>query len=375
MARGRMINTTIAEDEKFNAMSVDAQFIFMRTLPHLDRDGLIAGNTSLLWARVAPLLVDYAVRMESIVYEWEDNGFAIRYNDGKRDVIFFPSFRKNQFGMRYEKEAPSQFACPPGYVRTSDGLVEKHEFESKINGNNGGKQGTDLGRTKDGKGTLEVEVEVEGEYTHVCAHEDENPPLFASLAESAPQAKETAQTAVTEKAQPQTQPEFRESLSGEYMPGLTRPKRYQMQTSVTQTVSDAQKFGVQPQQFREMVDCLLAGCAKRALADTDSPDGEQVLLHAQSTTLTLVKLDTRFRSVTGIQSIFDSWENNDFRGGTVPSSGQVLEHASKMVAGKVTCERKDKPQAKAEPIVVTEKQFIPDMMKPRAPIYAKVKPQ
>jgi hypothetical protein len=86
-------------------------------------------------------------------------------------------------------------------------------------------------------------------------------------------------------------------------------------------------------------------------------------------------VDNQVDNQVGVQEEEDSWENNDFRGGTIPSSGQVLEHASKMVAGKVTCERKDKPQAKAEPIVVTEKQFIPDMMKPRAPIYAKVKPQ
>ena len=40
MARGRMISCAIATDEDFNNMSVDAQFLFMRAVPHLDRDGL-----------------------------------------------------------------------------------------------------------------------------------------------------------------------------------------------------------------------------------------------------------------------------------------------------------------------------------------------
>jgi hypothetical protein len=89
MARGRMINTTVAEDEVFNAMSIDAQFIFMRTLPHLDRDGLITGNTTLLHSKVAPLLSEYSTKMTVIIDEWISNDFVLKYQDGKKDVLFF----------------------------------------------------------------------------------------------------------------------------------------------------------------------------------------------------------------------------------------------------------------------------------------------
>ena len=137
MARGRMINVTIAEDETFNAMSIDAQFIFIRTLPHLDRDGLITGNVILLSSKVTPLLPEYNQKMTGIFQEWIANGFVMRYQDGKRDVLFFINFRKNQFGMRYEKEGVSQFAPPPGYKRTSTGLVPSDTPSNSGNGTNG----------------------------------------------------------------------------------------------------------------------------------------------------------------------------------------------------------------------------------------------
>lgn len=122
MARGRMLNSKIAEDIKFNGMSIDAQFLFMRTIPFLDRDGITLGHPALLWSKVAPLLPQYAATMGSIIDEWEQAGFVIRYQDGDTPLLFFPGFRKNQVGMRYDREPASEYAPPPGYVRGRDGL-------------------------------------------------------------------------------------------------------------------------------------------------------------------------------------------------------------------------------------------------------------
>lgn len=124
MARGRMINTAIAEDEQFNEMSINAQFLFVRTIPHLDRDGLITGNPVLLAAKIAPLLTQLHGEIEGVIREWIQNEFVVLYKDGKRDVLFFPSFRKNQIGMRYEREPESEFSPPPSMKRTKDGLVQ-----------------------------------------------------------------------------------------------------------------------------------------------------------------------------------------------------------------------------------------------------------
>ena len=104
MARGRMLSTKIAEDEDFNQMSVDAQFMFMRTVPHLDRDGIITGNPTLLWAKVAPLLPQYATKMQNMIAEWVTAGFVLQYTDEKkRSALHIKGFSKNQNGLRYDR--------------------------------------------------------------------------------------------------------------------------------------------------------------------------------------------------------------------------------------------------------------------------------
>lgn len=122
-----MLNSKIAEDIKFNGMSIDAQFLFMRTIPFLDRDGITLGHPALLWSKVAPLLPQYAATMGGIIDEWEQAGFVVRYQDGDTPLLFFPGFRKNQVGMRYDREPASEHAPPPGYVRGRDGLEQAND--------------------------------------------------------------------------------------------------------------------------------------------------------------------------------------------------------------------------------------------------------
>lgn len=122
MARGRMINQKISEDVDFNEMSIDAQFLFMRTIPFLDRDGLVTGHQTLLWSKIAPLLPQYAAAMNKIMDEWIQAGFVVKYMDGKTPVLFFKGFHKNQALMHYDREGASTFAPPPGFYRTPKGL-------------------------------------------------------------------------------------------------------------------------------------------------------------------------------------------------------------------------------------------------------------
>lgn len=145
MARGRMLNQSIAEDVEFNEMSIEAQLMFLRTVPFLDRDGLINGNASVLRGKVAPLL-DLPKSMASIVDEWINAGLIVRYTAGKQTILFFPGFAKNQIGMRYDREAASTYPPPPGYTRTAKGLVAPGEKEPQHapiddsdNGENGAK--------------------------------------------------------------------------------------------------------------------------------------------------------------------------------------------------------------------------------------------
>lgn len=135
MARGRMLNQSIAEDVEFNEMSIEAQLMFLRTVPFLDRDGLINGNASVLRGKVAPLL-DLPKSMASIVDEWLNAELVIRYTVGKQIILFFPGFAKNQIGMRYERETASTYPPPPGYTRTSKGLIAPGESSPQYAQNN-----------------------------------------------------------------------------------------------------------------------------------------------------------------------------------------------------------------------------------------------
>lgn len=122
MARGRMLSQSIALDLEFNKMSMEAQFLFMRAVPHLDRDGLILGNPVALWAKIAPLMPDLMQKTESCIKEWRKAGLVVTYDSPYGAVIYFKGFTKNQANLRYDREADSMFPPPPGYYRNGNGL-------------------------------------------------------------------------------------------------------------------------------------------------------------------------------------------------------------------------------------------------------------
>ena len=122
MARGRMLNSTIATDDRLNALSPSAQRLWFYTLPHIDRDGLIDGRPPVLWAKAAPLQFDLMDITGQIISEWVACGLVVRYNGDRTPVLFFPAFQRNQVNMRYSHEAPSVFPPPPGFYRDDGGL-------------------------------------------------------------------------------------------------------------------------------------------------------------------------------------------------------------------------------------------------------------
>lgn len=122
MAQARMLNRSVAEDEALAGLSAEAALLFLMTIPHLDRDGLITGHPRLLWSDVAPLRDGLRECAGTLIDEWVQANLVVRFGDG-RPVLFFPGFQKNQSGMRYDRESPSKYPTPPGYERTSDGLT------------------------------------------------------------------------------------------------------------------------------------------------------------------------------------------------------------------------------------------------------------
>lgn len=124
MARGRMINTTVADDVRLNNLSIESHFLFLMTIPHLDRDGLIKADGMVFAGRVFPRRPELLPRMNELIGEWIDCALVIAYDtDTHGRILCFPNFAKNQIGLRYNREPASELPPPPGYTRTADGLT------------------------------------------------------------------------------------------------------------------------------------------------------------------------------------------------------------------------------------------------------------
>lgn len=126
MARGRMIASTVATDKRFNSLSSEAGLVYLMTIPHLDRDGLILGDAMPLWGRVCPRRTEYMSVMDDLIAEWVGAGLVLAYECEEGRVLYFMGFGKNQTGMRYDREAPSMYPPPVDYIRTDSGLEKNN---------------------------------------------------------------------------------------------------------------------------------------------------------------------------------------------------------------------------------------------------------
>jgi len=113
MARGRFISESVAKDARLNSLSVEAQLVYLMTVPHLDRDGLIEGDPDVLWGTVCPKRRQFLDRMAEFIQEWAKAELVLMYDSDDGPVLWFKGFAKNQMGMRYDREAPSKFPPPP----------------------------------------------------------------------------------------------------------------------------------------------------------------------------------------------------------------------------------------------------------------------
>lgn len=163
MAEGRFISKRIAVDRELNALSQEALLLFLMTIPHLDRDGLILGDDSLLWGAVAPRRLDLLSKVDSSVQEWVGAGLVIAYETRTGRCLYFPGFRKNQQGLRYDREAESRLPPPPGFIRTPTGLVEDTPATRRSNAGVTPDTLRQLAEFVRPEVEVEVEVEVEGE--------------------------------------------------------------------------------------------------------------------------------------------------------------------------------------------------------------------
>ena len=131
MASGRMLSKRIADDLRLNTMTLEAEYLFFKVLPHLDRDGMIAGDPRIIQATACPLRPELLPLIPELIVEWlslpcdaDQDPFVQRFTHRNGDVLFFPGFLRHNALPHYKREAPSRYPAPPGYERTEDGLVK-----------------------------------------------------------------------------------------------------------------------------------------------------------------------------------------------------------------------------------------------------------
>lgn len=123
MASGRFLSHTIATDPQLARLSMAAELLFLKCIPHLDRDGICTTDPLALLGIISPMrFSELQANMPAIIDEWVTVGLVIRYETRDGSAIWFKGFAKQQ-SLRYHRERPSQYPPPPGMLRSDTGIV------------------------------------------------------------------------------------------------------------------------------------------------------------------------------------------------------------------------------------------------------------
>jgi hypothetical protein len=277
MARGRMVNTSIARDPRLAALSVEAEYLYLKALPHLDRDGLIWAEPETLWGTVCPRRPEMLQRIDDLVAEWIGQHLVVAYQTPEGRALWFPSFAKNQVGLRYEREPASLIQAPPGCRRTAAGLVPEDFRQSSGN------------LPADSRPEVEVEVEVE------------------------------ALTPARERAH-------------------ARPPRGNSRSAGEVAAAQLQGLNAQVPALdrRILADALLDAESLQALANIGDDNGDRVLHQAHEDAVTLFRMG--ITTPDQVQRVVADWRKNSWqaKGGSPPSGRQLIAHASQYLASQAT---------------------------------------
>jgi hypothetical protein len=120
MPDGRFVSRGISQSEQLAAASFEADYLFGRCIPHLDRDGRMSGHPALVKSQACPLRKEITEAMiPDLLRTLAGLGLVKWYEADGKQVLEFPKFRLHQKGMKYEREAESRF--PPS---TYDGSID-----------------------------------------------------------------------------------------------------------------------------------------------------------------------------------------------------------------------------------------------------------
>lgn len=128
MPNGRFLSRSIAVSEQLSKVSLEADYLFTKCIPHLDVDGRMTGNPHLVKTVAVPLRTELdAVRIADLLKELactvgpEGEPLVRWFEIGGFRFLEFPGFDRQQQGLNKKKEAVSRIpsTMTPGAVPVS----------------------------------------------------------------------------------------------------------------------------------------------------------------------------------------------------------------------------------------------------------------
>lgn len=114
MPDGRFLSKSIAYSAQIGSVSLEADYLFMRMIPHLDSAGRMVGTPASVKALVCPLRPELtAERVAGLLKELHDAGLIVWYESGGQHCTSFPGFVTHQRGARLDREGASRLPPPP----------------------------------------------------------------------------------------------------------------------------------------------------------------------------------------------------------------------------------------------------------------------
>jgi hypothetical protein len=146
MPDGRFLSKSIAYSEQLTRVSLAAEVLFYRLIPHADIEGRLPGDPFKLKSIVAPMRTSLTVSaIHKALVELEREGLVVRYLADGTQCLRLPGFKRHQKGLRVDREAASKLPPDPAAPRSTPELV---------------------GSTPDLPGFTRAEVEVKCEGSH-----------------------------------------------------------------------------------------------------------------------------------------------------------------------------------------------------------------
>lgn len=141
MAEGRFVSKAIATDWDLNrTVSFEADYLFTRCIPHLDREGRMTGHPGEVKAIAVPLREEMTPEVVDVCLgELATAELVLWYEVAGKPVLWFRGFATHQKGLRADREAPSKLPAPQDpnskrlttLLRTNSGQLRSTPAEVK----------------------------------------------------------------------------------------------------------------------------------------------------------------------------------------------------------------------------------------------------